>query len=489
MRNIAILAALSALYTTQAQAKPTHRCSTPIYWEQAMRQPRAALPREAVEVKSLHTPFGDFANVTESENFAFQSGGAAPDAGNVQQILSALERSFTHQIVQMGHPAPAGASQFLVNVYLGNSAGAPQIDDFAYAYVTLDNQGIPYIVVHPDLLAEYDTNAFGFADATLSHEFYHAVQFGTGAFETNDGYWFWEATADWVSVEVFPEHIDGDAFVPGFLMYPQVPLESFDYPGGGELIELHHYGAQIFARYLSEHVADVDLIRDAWIQGGSLETPIEVVQRLLSERGEDFDQVFLDFASHNAVLDYERAASYRAWLDSYVPFYPGEDFRVVGSTSIVGADGFLQTIEGSAPGKLGYNVIDLSGLTGDAVALQFFGDDAGSFASPSAFRLSLVKRAGDSIEYIPVEVSANQADTVIEGLGARDSLLLVITSQPIDAGGAETFDYKVRAFTPPSFAGGSCSVSTQSTDGAWLLFLGLGLLLSGRRAAWPRPRR
>ena len=481
MRTIALLAALSALYTTQAYAKPTHRCATPIYWQQAMRQPKAALPREIVAVKTLHKPFGDFSSLTQSENFAFQAGGAAPDAGNVQQILAALERSFAHQVLQMGHSAPAGADQFLINVYLGNSVGAPQIDDFAYAYVTLDNQGLPYIVVHPDLLAEYDTDFFGFADTTLAHEFYHAVQFGTGAFETNDGYWFWEATADWIAVEVFPEYIDGDAFVPGYLMYPQIPLESFNYPGEGELIELHHYGAQIYARYLSEQVADANLIRDTWLQGESTETPVEVLRRLLSERGEDFDQVFLDFASHNVVLDYERVDSYSAWLDSYVPFYPGEDFRVVGSTSIVGADGFLQTTEGTSPGKLGYNVIDLSGIEGDAITIQFVGDAVGSFVSESSFRLMLVKRAGDSIEYTPVAVQSNQSDTLVEGLGERQALFLVITSQPAAARNNETFGYKVKAFAPPSFAGGSCSILAPSESSAWMLFLGLGLLSRVRR--------
>jgi MYXO-CTERM domain-containing protein len=475
MRTIVFLVLFSAVYTT-AQAKPTHQCATPIYWKQAMRQPKAALPRVAVEVKSLHKPFDDFPNLVESENFAFQAGGAAPDAENIQQILAALERSFTHEVLQMGHPAPAGADQFLINVYLGNSVGAPQIEDFAYAYVTLDNQSIPYIVLHPDLLAEYDTESFGFADVTLAHEFYHAVQFGTGAFETNDGYWFWEATADWIAVEVFPEYIDGDAFVPGFLMYPHVPLESFDYPDAGDLIELHHYGAQIFARYISEQVADAELIRDVWLQGGSTETPIEVVSRLLSERGEDFEQVFLDFASHNAVLDYERADSYNAWLESYVPFYPGEDFRVVGSALSAGSDGFIQIIAETSPGKLGYNVIDLSSLEGDAVTIRFLGDAFGSLASESSFRLSLVKRSGDSVEYIPIGVHSNQADATIEGLGERQALLLVITSQPANARGTETFSYKVRALGPLSFSGGSCSVSPQSGSSIWLLFLGLGLL-------------
>jgi Family of unknown function (DUF6055) len=481
MRTIALLAVLSALYTTQAYAKPTRHCATPIYWQQAKQQPKVALPRQSVAVKSLHTPFGDFPNLTQSQNFAFQAGGAAPDAGNIQQILSALERSFTHQILQMGHAVPTGADQFLVNVYLGDSDGAPQIDDFAYAYVTLDNQGIPYIVIHPDLLAEYDTDSFGFADVTLAHEFYHAVQFGTGAFETNEGYWFWEATADWVAVEVFPEYIDGDAFVPGFLMYPQIPLESFDYPGEGELVELHHYGAQIYARYLSEQVADVNLIRDAWLQGESVETPVEVLRRLLSERGEDFDQVFLDFASHNVVLDYERGDNYSAWLDSYVPFYPGEDFRVVGSTSVIGADGFLETTKDTFPGKLGYNVIDLSGLVGDAVTIQFVGDSFGSLASESSFRLSLVKRAGDSIEYIPVEVQSNRAEALLDGLGDRQALFLVITSQPATSRNNETFGYKVKAFAAPSFTGGGCSVLAQSNSSPWLLFLGLGLLLARRR--------
>jgi hypothetical protein len=251
--------------------------------------------------------------------------------------------------------------------------------------------------------------------------------------------------------------------------------------GDGSLTELHPYGAQIFARYLSEQVADSSLIRDVWVNGEAQETPIDAIRRELLARGEDFDDVFVSFASHNAVLDYERADIYADTIRNYRGFYPGEDHRIVGSLSIVSEDGFLQTDEDTFPGGYAYNVIDLSGIDGDAVTVQFVGDEVGSFARTSSFRLSLVAQSSDSIKYIPVELQSNQVNTTIEGLGEHEKLFLVITSQPEEFGAKEVFGYQVRAFVPPVFQGGSCSVSTQSNHGVWLLFLGLVGFLRGRR--------
>jgi MYXO-CTERM domain-containing protein len=469
----------AALYATQLEAKPTHRCATPLYWQQSVQKPTANLPRIAVTEKTLHTPFGNFPHTTTSENFAFQAGGANPDADNVEQILAALERSFTHEITQMGHPLPVGAEQFFVNVYLGNSAGAPTIDGFAYAYVTLDDDGIPYIVIHPDLLEEYNTNNFGFADTTLAHEFYHAIQFGTGAFEELNGYWFWEATADWISVEVFPEYIDGDAFVPGYLMRPHVSIELIDF--SDDLASLHHYGAQIFARFLSEKVADADLIRDAWIQGLSDESPMDVVARLLGERGQNFNDAFTSFAAHNAVLDYERADSYNAWLDSYIPFYPGEDFRVVGDLSVANEDGSMRISNETFPSKYAYNVLDISGVPQGEVAILFSGEPTGSSRSDSSFGLMVVKTLGDEVTYFPIEVQDHKADATLN-IGEYDELFLVVSSQPGGALDTETFRYNARAFGVPSFQGGSCSVSSSGAGSLWLFLTMFALLFSRRKS-------
>jgi hypothetical protein len=391
----------------------------------------------------------------------------------------------------MGHAVPDGSDVYLLNVYLGNSgAGAPTIN-FDGAYASIDGQGYPYIVLSPSVASYFDMGPEyePYAATTAVHELYHTVQFATGSFLADDAYWFWEATADWVAGEIYPQHESSYAFVGAWALYPHVAIDFADYADEGLLIELHQYGASIFPQYLTDVAGDWQIVRDAWVNGGANGDPLETLDTGLAALGTDVREAFADFAARLPVWDYPRGEVYEMWAEYYGDAYADEDFRIATS---VGPDGtgWKRAPALTEPAAFGINVIELSPVN-KTITVSVKADAEGSQGSPASMRAFISWRAGSSKSFQELTFEGLEGSIELDASEADDIYLVVTPLPDSDQGVDETFGYRYKVNT--GSGGGdepywSCSV--QALDGpasvAWLALLpGLALVLR-RRAKFAR---
>jgi hypothetical protein len=465
---------------------------------------RAAHPRPTLRAGKadgaleLRDPFGVEGMVTTSAHFALRVG---PDvvltARQRSAILDTLESAFTRYVVDMRLPAPIGSERYFVNAYIGNSGGGAPPIDFEGAFATVDDEGFPFMVIHPALL-EVESQL----KLTSAHEFFHTIQEATGPkFEYDEGIgsgWWWEATAEWASIETFPQYVEG--FVATYAMQPHISVNYMDYPDTGDLIEYHHYGATIFARYLTEKVAgDFSVVRDTWLPS-SPPPPRDVVgalDRILGTRTTPTSVrgIFADFALRNAIWDYERGDRYDRNTQRLADaFGPANDLRVVADLPARGTAGEARVDDARLPWGLAYNVIRVKQPTPGPWTVAFRADAEGSLGDPSAFDVIVARVVGRTL------VEAQQL-TLADGAGAIDlpevargeSLLLIVASIPgfFEAGEKFGYTYELRSTAPlpPDMGGGSseaggCALAGRSTTTsplALLAFVALALAIVDRR--------
>lgn len=171
-----------------------------------------------------------------------------------------------------------------------------------------------YCVVDNDYsIAQFPFGANGIEalQATVAHEFFHAVQFGYDLAE--DG-WFMEGTSTWIEDEVFDMVDDNRQYLfTSQLRQPNVPLDLSDTSTG------YVYGAWIWFRFLAESFEDPTVIREAWeFADGSAAGPDRYSLRALAlatqGRGLLFRWLYADFGLWNAFPEvvYEEGSDYPA---------------------------------------------------------------------------------------------------------------------------------------------------------------------------------
>ncbi len=143
---------------------------------------------------------------------------------------------------------------------------------------------------------------------TVSHEYFHAVQF---AYDAEDDGWLMESTATAMEDELYDDVNDngfflnfgqlGDPEAIGYpLAGPSTPLDTFD---------LTAYGNWGFWRYLTEQHADEtagvpDLVREVWealdtTQGPNPAFSLTALDEVLAGRGTSTPQEYVAFAAAN----------------------------------------------------------------------------------------------------------------------------------------------------------------------------------------------
>ena len=93
----------------------------------------------------------------------------------------------------------------LINMSLSFRPGyAPSIA-LKEALATAEASGVGMIVLAPGTSVDVDVRS-----QVAAHEFFHAVQYETGAYLAAPlaASWYREATADWAALEAFPDAID-----------------------------------------------------------------------------------------------------------------------------------------------------------------------------------------------------------------------------------------------------------------------------------------
>jgi hypothetical protein len=302
---------------------------------------------------------------------------------------------------ELGYPAPKGSHRWKFNVYVGDSGvstGTGELTAFAAAgYFMLDPDGLPMIVLAPETLSNRNSG-----HTTAAHELYHALQNAMGQwFYTDQSAWYWEATATWVEKVVYPEDSSYAAFLYGYALLPHLPMWFFDFPDSADLTEYHQYGAFIFPLFLTEQVADVDLIRRSWEEvPDGVDHPIAALRHHVEARGLDFDESLGDFAAANAVWDYEDGDLYEQVVDLGARRFPRQDWRLTAEVGASGTDGWQRPDEELLPGSYGSNTLRMLIPEEGGLHIQVELDAAGSEGTPADAQLRLVVlgEAGHRVE-------------------------------------------------------------------------------------------
>ncbi len=464
----------------------------------------AAAPRPPVFLAApgdeldLRDPFDAGPNLVTTEHFAIRWGGEVSfPLSTVEAVEQALEEIWIAEIEQMGWPQPLGTDRYRLNVYFGSTGGNTPEISFTGAYVTSDEEGYPYIVVSPNLLAAY---AFGDTESVpgvLAHEFMHTIQSSVDSFVyLGRAGWLWEASAEWAVQRVYPDNgIIGSA-VGAYTLLPHVSVDHFDYPDEGTLIESHHYGAEIFLAYLTELARDDAFLKETWLTSGPTDIPLDRFAEQLAEDGGSLEEAFLDFATRNVTFDdYAYGSEYAATTELYGDFFSSEDRRWAARVSRDGTDGYDAVRDKNLPWAWGYNHVLMLNPVGGELAVGVEADDLGSSGSPSTLGAALVVVRDDEVEVMPVlwEGSSNEISYTSDG--DELYLVLVVAATPEAFEPEETFGYSFRMeWTERAFAevasGGSdgpvsvtraCACSSGTAAGGWAALLLLPLLGLRRR--------
>ncbi len=460
--------------------------SRPMAPGRAVDGARAPLPELGVR-DSFGLP-----NQSFSEHFVLLWGdGRDVSSSQIDMLLGAFEDAWDNHIDGWGMPAPDGTDEYYFNVYVGDSgSGAPGISGAA-GYFTTDDDGHPIIVMDPSLLGYRE-----YASTTAVHEFFHACQWATDHYVTYESMWFWEATATWSEPVVYPSYDDYAGPLAGFAFLPHLPLHFFDYPDRGVLQELHHYGAFIWPRYLSEFVADDELTIDVWKAGTAGADPLYYYDDYIYRAsGLELMDVWGDFLGHNAVWDYQDRQLYLSVLNQYDNYYTDES--LAGTCSGAGMENWSSARE-NLPQNMGANYLVISEPLEGVLRLELELAPRGSFDSLSEWEIRVVPVVDGAWEYVDVPVEGGVASWASDGTVQYDAVYVAVGAWAATWYEEETFDYSYRLWVEGAFPDtgltddtgepeepGLCGCSTPpSVAGvAWLGLLGLGALVRRRRGS------
>ena len=464
---------LSLLLNAAIAAPPCHTLShfEPTSFRSEFPPPPPSGEKESMDVFSLP-------NAATSDNFALRwGGGRAISEERAQEILTEFERAWDHEINTLNFPAPLGSDAHLFNVYIGNSGSGAPSSYGAAGYYDSDASGWPMIVI--DLETLDAAGSYG----VIPHEFFHAVQHACDTFSYDgESAWYWESTAIWIENEVYPEDPNYALFLFGFAFLPHKSLHFFDYADSGATSEYYQYGAFIFPKFLSTFHAQVDDVRDSWVDSSWEQTPLGWWEEFFGT--EIYHDLVFEFAQKNVYWDYPHKEWYEYYLDYYSEYFPQDDQSITESVNSFGAASWDGVDDDLMPEHLGVNYIELSAPEYSQMELGIVGDEAGDQGTPVSWRLGLVRKSGDQITYQDLGSGEPQ---VIEGITSSETLTLVVMPIAPDTGWGEQFSYEylfVKYEEEVSEPEDETPKSACSTMGAFdvSLFLSIvGLVVARRR--------
>jgi hypothetical protein len=373
--------------------------------------------------------WGLYPNHRVSEHFIAKWGntGGVTDE-EVGAFLDALERAWSVEVGDMGHPAPDGTGEWLFNVYVGDTGDGTPSALGAGGYYNRDPEGFPMIVVGRDSLRYPE-----YLRETAAHEFYHALQDELLSYPyTGDSAWYWEATAEWAAGEVLLDETTYAQFLFGYAFNTQLPVSFFDYPDTGTLEEYHQYGAFIFPRFLSEVVLDREAVARTWIVPAG-NTPLASIRAELEARGETLEDAFGAFAARNATWAYRHGEAYARHL-SELELYYDDQMHEIANVGPLGTQGPEHPGPLDLPQAYGYNVVRL-GLPRYGAQVRVAMASEGSAGTVARWRVYVATAEGGATE---VDVSSGVGETVLRD---ADEAYLVAAAVPGRFPEGETFDW------------------------------------------------
>ena len=448
---------------------------------------------------SVRDSFG-VPNLYETEHFAIRWGNSGgPSTSQAQQLGERFEAAWAREIEEMGFPQPAGTSQYKLNIYVGDTGnGTPSVYGNA-GYFYQDSAGYPMIVMNRNLS---NTRQF---ELTAAHEFFHSVQSVIDTYQytgQGQGSWYYEASASWIEVEVFPTNANYANMLMGWAFQPELPVNFFDYPDQGTLSEYHQYGAFIFVRYLAEFHGGWELIQRSFMEAPYNGDPMLVLDDILAESGWTIEQAFYDFAARGAAWDFEHREWFDAIIDAYGGWNSGYSHRPSGT---VGSLDITYSPNEYLPETFGANYWQVNRSLPDSFDLTFTGD------TPAGWYVALEQRDGVTFTRYELQldgpegvlevrdrpeadeawivVAATNGTTWTSGRTYDYSFQIAEVTEPVDTGEPVDTDEPVDTAEPvdtgdpeapdDEVAGGCACSGSGLLPGAWVFLGALGLL--GRR--------
>ena len=297
-------------------------CGTPDHLTDFLSMERIPVAPPTTELVN-HEAHGSIPNVRFSDRFALKWGPSFTlSEEDAQRILNDFEFSHAAEVSEWEMDDPTGVGGTYFNVYIGDSGGVVPSAFGNAGYFTTDAFGYPMIVLNKDLLGDAT-----YIRSVIAHEFFHAVQYASGSYyDWTTGAWYWEATATWAQGEVVPESDAYAGFLVFYALQPHVGLYHHSMTDfGGEPPDLHQYGAFIFPRFLSEHMASGHAVLDSWRSGTESGDPVRFLRDYLTEPL--FNAALVDHGAHNLTWDYSDKAMYESWVNGYAEWWPEADYR------------------------------------------------------------------------------------------------------------------------------------------------------------------
>jgi MYXO-CTERM domain-containing protein len=419
---------------------------------------------------------------------------ADPSRDEIEGTLDALEDAWTVAFDEMQFDRPGFTNQYRINVYIGDSGGdTPTITGNVAAYVTMDDDGYAYVVVDPTTMPYFDDEwTRTYAASVLEHEFHHVVQFGSGAYYSQGGAWYWEASADWFADYAVPEAgLDAqDAFQ--FLLLPELPLDYFEPGDLSSLANIHQYSSSVFLIATTElDDGDWTPFRDSWTTASGSDDPIDVLDGLLPN---GMASAYTDFARAMTLYDLSFGPTVAKWLDYYST--SGEYHTITAEVDAAGSDAPVDIDPSLFPGAFAFNVIEMRHPQPGSVIVTFAGDATGTRSTPSSFDVFVI--ADDTVTPVPLTSSSGSVE--IPDASEIWEMRVLVISHPDATRSDETFPYTLTLaagepapvdtaepqddWTPPQLeeadpVGCNCA-STESSPVAWLALAGLAVILRRR---------
>jgi len=259
----------------------------------------------------------------------------------------------------------------------------------------------------------------------LTHEFFHAIQYGYESHKLNPSPWLVESTAAWAPQEVFPEitlHL-ADQALGQYAFYPHYPLDYIGKEGVDEyLLQGHQYGTFIFFQHASLVLNDNDFVLKLhqFIEELTSNDNLSAISALSSfvreEYGVELADLYHSFVARNAVWDYPHQSEIQTALSQRS--IGNNNYHIANELSALDR-GWLESKNLEPLYRWGGQYIKLGPLAETNIELSFQGSATGNLQSEAKWQLSAVVDSSSGIEYIELPLVGNtieaQAITIAEG--------------------------------------------------------------------------
>ncbi len=350
-------------------------------------------PQELADAENLDGTF-DSVRITTHFAIAWDATDPAVTEAALDTYEDALERSWEVEVDELGWLAPDETENCLITVLI---AALPASWGDTGGYTNVQQSGtVPFMVLNTDWIQHGDV----WAETLVAHEFNHATQFAYDVFWDESDWWYWEATAEWMTDSVYD---DGDTYIWSLWSYlaaPELGLESYE--------EYVQYGHFAFNTYLAENV-DPAAPRMIWEAAGPAASVPSALDQGLSGAGESFEDAVLGYTSRVAAMD---VSERQVWLDA-LGYFEVDPWRA--HVEEYPADG---DYDAHTPEALGQNFMHLGGAPGGDLRFSFAGEAEVGGASPEwGITVASVDDAGAVTHEVIRADASGGAEVVISGLG------------------------------------------------------------------------